>query len=81
MTPFGLHKRGKFFWTEFEVRGTRVHKSTKCTTKEDAEVVAAKWYNDHAKESQGIWVDHGFTVQDLWDLWWKFTAPPMASEP
>lgn len=80
MTNFGLHKRGKFFWTEFRIRGQRVYKSTKCTNEEDAEVVAARWYNDLAKESQGVWIDHGYTVKDLWDSWWKATAPPILSE-
>lgn len=80
MSLFGLHKRGKFFWTEFRVRGQRVYKSTKCTNEEDAEVVAARWYNDLAKESQGVWVDHGYTVKDLWDAWWTATAPPILSE-
>jgi integrase len=74
MSAFGLHKRGRFYWTEFRVRGQRVYKSTKCTDPEAAEVVAAKWYNDLAKESEGIWVDHGETVQDLWDMWWRDTT-------
>ena len=73
MSAFGLHKRGKIYWTEFRVRGIRVYRSTKCTNPDDAEEVAAKWYNDLAKESQGVWVDHGHTVQDLWDLWWRDT--------
>lgn len=80
MSTFGLHKRGKFYWTEFRVRGTRVYKSTKCTDPDDAEQVAAKWYNDLAKEAQGVWVDHGYTVRDLWDIWWRDTVPPILSE-
>ncbi len=79
MNAFGLHLRGRFFWSEFEVRGIRVHRSTKCTNREDAEQVVAKWYNDLAKEAEGVWVDRGYTVKDLWDLWWTHTAPPILS--
>ncbi len=78
MSLFGLKKVGKVYHVNFAVRGQRIHRSTRCMDRPTAELVAKKWYDEAVKQSEGMFVDKGHTVEGIWLLWWKGTLQTLS---
>jgi integrase len=70
---FGLRKVGRYWHADFWVGAKHIHRSTRMTSFPDAEDVARQWHTEEQRKAQGLPVDQGLTVRELWARWWAGT--------
>jgi integrase len=64
-----LRKRGKVWWAEFELHGQRVHRSTRCRAKGDAQLVEERWRREITLQHEGVPTSADISVGDLFLAW------------
>ena len=82
--PYNLKRVGKFYHCDFVVRGVRVHRSTKCAMKGDAEGEAKRWYDAALDKANGVTPrqapDPDPTLVEVYEDWLRLKKPQRLSK-